>query len=239
VIHKVESFGISDIGLIRQNNEDVWAQIPEKYFYALADGMGGHKAGEVAAFLATEAVCEAVEKAPSLDATLLKKAIVEANQKIYHLSTTQNTFTGMGTTLCCCLLKEKELICAHVGDSRIYRYRKGLKRLTKDHSLREDLLAKGQIKEEDLATFPKKNVITKAIGLSLHVEPEISSAEIEPGDIYFLCSDGLTDGVSDPEIASIIETSPSIEEASKKLVSLAKAKGGSDNITILMLKITN
>ncbi len=241
--YKVQSFGISDIGLTRQNNEDLWTEIPKKCFYALADGMGGHNAGEVAAKLTIEDLCASVNAFPLLKISTeevlssLKKAILRANLKVYQLAGANPSLNGMGTTLCCFLLHEKNLIYAHVGDSRIYRYRNGLKRMTKDHSLREELYTKGEIKEGQIASYPHKNVITKAIGTTAYVQPDIEVTEVAPQDIYFLCSDGLTDRVSDSEIAHTIREADSLENASHALVSLAKSKGGHDNITILMIKI--
>ena len=232
--YSVESFGISDLGLVRDNNEDVFHEIPLHRFFILADGMGGHNAGEIAAkevvhHLSTS-VCQFFssqepyyhEDLPSQ----LHQAIVQANLWVHALSEQKKELSGMGTTLCCLLVHQDSLIYAHVGDSRIYRFRGGLQQLTEDHSL--------------LNTSPTagKNIITRAIGTSPSVEPEISLSKLEPNDIYFLCSDGLTDFVSDEELGDILTKNHScIKTASRRMIETAKTKGGSDNITVLMIKI--
>ncbi|HSW86012.1 MAG TPA: Stp1/IreP family PP2C-type Ser/Thr phosphatase [Rhabdochlamydiaceae bacterium] len=246
---KLKSYGISDIGLIRQNNEDVWSSIPECNFFALADGMGGHKAGEVAAKEAISKLCESFSQKFSLStgksatshiSNLLNQAIKEANAWVYNMASQNESFQGMGTTLCCFLLYEQTLIYAHVGDSRIYRFRDGvLKQLTVDHSLRSELIATGQLDEGTASLFPYKNIITRAIGTSPQVEPDIDACSVEPEDIYFLCSDGLTDYVTINEMHVILSQAKTIKEASEAFVNVAKEKGGNDNITVVMIKVFN
>jgi PPM family protein phosphatase len=242
---KLESYGISDIGLVRQNNEDVWDKIPEYNFFALADGMGGHKAGEVAAREAILKLCSSIRhklsqsggKATAAQAaSYLNQAIKEANTWVYEMAAQDENLHGMGTTLCCFLLCEQTLVYAHVGDSRIYRFRRALEQLTSDHSLRSELIATGQLDEGTASLFPYKNIITRAIGTSLQVEAEIASCHVEPGDIYFLCSDGLTDYVTTDKMYAILSRADTIKEASDSLVKSAKDKGGNDNITIVMIK---
>jgi len=242
---EVESYGISDIGLSRANNEDVWAELPDIRFYALADGMGGHQAGEVAAKEAVLELCDIIDALftqdpkPSAEkiSQILKQAFVDANHWVRSLAQQHPELAGMGSTLCCfCVLKET-LIYAHVGDSRIYRFRTVLTRLTEDHSLRQELLSTGDLDEEEAAAFPFKNVITRAIGTNPLIEPHIATTPVQLGDIYFLCSDGLTDYVSDDEIEAILKKHSSIKEASIELVETAKNAGGNDNITIVMIKI--
>lgn len=243
----IESFGISDIGTTRSNNEDVWAELPDDHFYVLADGMGGHLGGEVAAKESVLHVCDALERFlrahphPSIPAakSKLRQGFVEANKWIRSLAGKHPDLSGMGTTLCCILVLGKELIFGHIGDSRIYRFRNKLERLTKDHSLREELLAQGELNEKTAADFPYKNVLTRALGISSSIEPEIHQTAIHPGDIYFLCSDGLHDALSDRQIETIIRQTPNIKEAAIELVEAAKNAGGTDNITILMLKMTS
>lgn len=243
----IESFGISDIGTTRANNEDVWAELPDDHFYVLADGMGGHLAGEVAAKESVLHLCDALERflrahphpsIPAAKAELLK-GFVEANKWIRSLSGKHPELSGMGTTLCSILVLGKELIYGHIGDSRIYRFRNKIERLTKDHSRREELLAKGDLNEKTAADSANKNRLTRALGISSIIEPEIHQTTIQPGDIYFLCSDGLHDALSDRQIETIIRQTPSIKEAAIELVEAAKNAGGTDNITILMLKMTS
>lgn len=231
--YTIESFGISDLGLARTNNEDVFHEVPTHRFFILADGMGGHNAGEVAArevvhHLSTS-MCQifsSPQEEPSSLETLpnhLHKAILNANLWVHKLSEQKEEFCGMGTTLCCLLLHQNSLVYANVGDSRIYRFRASLEQLTEDHSL--------------LST--EKNIITRAIGTGPHVAPDINIAPIELNDIYFLCSDGLTDFVSDEELTQILQEHSCIKTASKKMIEAAKNKGGRDNITVLMIKVSN
>ncbi len=236
--YSVESFGISDLGLVRGNNEDVFHEIPLHRFFVLADGMGGHNAGEIAAkevvhHLSTS-VCQFFSSQEEFPFTAeeipfqLHQAIVKANLWVHALSEQKKELSGMGTTLCCLLLHKESLIYAHVGDSRIYRFRESLEQLTEDHSL--------------LNTTPtaSKNIITRAVGTNPSVEPDISLSKIEPNDIYFLCSDGLTDFVSDEELCDILTKNQScIKTASQRMIESAKNKGGSDNITVLMIKIVH
>lgn len=221
----VESFGISDLGLIRGNNEDVFHEIPMHRFFVLADGMGGHNAGEIAAKEAvhhlSSSICQIFSQQEIEDVPLhLHQAIVKANGWVHQLSEQKKEFCGMGTTLCCLLLHQSSLIYAHVGDSRIYRFRRTLQQLTEDHS-------------------SAKHLISRAIGTAPNVEPDISIADIAIDDIYFLCSDGLTDYVSDTELTEILTKHSCIKTASRRMIEAAKNKGGSDNITVLMIKISH
>lgn len=240
----MESYGVSDMGLIRTSNEDAWAELHACAFFILADGMGGHQAGEVASTKAVHALAEEMETTfSSLTSSDIKKAenqlkqmIMQVNKKVYRLSRETPSYAGMGTTLACLWIYGGKLIYGHVGDSRIYRFRqKTLTQLTEDHSLRQEMIAKGTLNLSHSASF--KNIITRAIGTQAEVVPVIQSSDLENEDIYFLCSDGLTDELSTDEIKSILLKSKTIKQASDTLVAAAKAKGGSDNITIVMVKI--
>lgn len=243
----IESFGISDIGTTRTNNEDVWAELPDDHFYVLADGMGGHLAGEVAAKESVLHLCDGIERFlrehphPTMAAAKakLRAGFVEANKWIRTLAGDHPDLSGMGTTLCCILVLGSELIYGHIGDSRIYRLRNKLERLTKDHSLREELLAQGELDEKKAADFPYKNVLTRALGISSSIEPEIQQTTLQPGDIYFLSSDGLHDALSDKQIESILRQTSNIKQAAIELVEAAKNAGSTDNITILILKMSS
>jgi protein phosphatase len=241
----IESFGISDIGTTRSNNEDVWDELPDDHFYILADGMGGHLGGEVAAKESVLHVCDALESflrqnphpsAPTVK-SYLKQTFIKANAWIRSLGAKHPDLSGMGTTLCCFLVLGKELIYANIGDSRIYRFRNILERLTQDHSLREELLAQGELTEETAAKFPRKNILTRALGISPTTLPDIHQTTVQPGDIYFLCSDGLHDALNDRQMETILRRHSSIKEAAIELVEAAKNAGGTDNITILIIKI--
>ena len=240
---KLESFGATDIGLVRLNNEDVWAQMPKERFFVLADGMGGHNAGEIAANETVRLLCDYVKEAHKNPHTtqewldILDQGVQKVNTSIFQLALKNKALEGMGTTLCFILIQNSSLIYGHVGDSRIYRLRKGrLTQLTHDHSLKGELIAKGKLDESRAASFPK-NVITRAIGTAPTVTPDIDFLPIELGDLYFLCSDGLTDVLSNAQIQEILEESSNIQTASKNLILAANQKGGIDNITILIIKI--
>lgn len=244
---EIESFAASDIGLVRQNNEDVFAHLKGQNFFILADGMGGHLAGEVAASETVVTLCNWIENFYALNPPThademiapVEKAIEEANQWVHALSIQDEEMAGMGTTLCLAMLIDKTLLYAHVGDSRIYRLRKGrISRLTVDHSLREELIASGKLDESSAASFPHKNVITRAIGTQTHVIPEIQTSDVQDGDLYFLCSDGLTDCLSDSEILRTIQSSDQVKTTIQKLIHAAKMKGAPDNITIVMFRVS-
>lgn len=241
---QIESYGLSDVGLVRENNEDVWAELLNEYCFILADGMGGHQAGEVAAKETVDILSDHIRKIIKAKKTSieelsnwLKKAIIDTNRRIYQLSLEKKELHGMGTTLCLALIHHPYLIYAHVGDSRIYRIRdQKIERLTKDHSLKDELISKGQLLEEDAPFFPYRNVITRAIGTQPQTDPEIQTTLMDPKDIYFLCSDGLTDNLSDREMLKIIISSSSLKQATERLIQNAKDKGGADNITIVMFR---
>lgn len=243
--YKLQTYSISEIGPTRKNNEDVYLEMPEHAFFALADGMGGHNAGEVAAHEAIINLSEEIEKLTLTEPWALhplishiQKAVCDANTWVYHLSQNHPSFSGMGTTLSCFLIHKESLLFAHVGDSRLYRYRDGrLEQLTEDHSLRAQLLKKGKLSPEEAHTFPKRNVVTRAVGTTKEILPDVGTTPIHSGDIYFLCSDGLSDHLRDGEMELIFQNHSSIEEISQKLVQAALNNGGKDNITIVMVKV--
>lgn len=242
MIPPIETFGVSDIGLTRQNNEDVWAEMPENHFYVVADGMGGHLAGEVAAKEAVLHFCDAVDKyfrsstPPTVSSAkrYLGETFISANSWIRRLGKDHPDLHGMGTTLCCLLLLENKVIVGHVGDSRIYRFRKGLTLLTTDHSLEQELRAKPQ---SGRSSQSYKHVLTRALGISPAIEPELLEVPYQPHDIYLLCSDGLHDALSDRQIEAIIRRSSSLKETAVELIEAAKKGGGHDNITLLLVKV--
>ncbi|MBM3199011.1 MAG: serine/threonine-protein phosphatase [Chlamydiae bacterium] len=231
-LYEIQSYGISDLGLVRTSNEDLFHSIPLHHFFALADGMGGHNAGEIAAREVIHHLSTSIHQLFASEETknrdtlpsLLYRAITQANAWVHRLSEQKAELSGMGTTLCCLLLHQDSLVYANVGDSRIYRFREELTQITEDHSLYPHTLA-------------GKNIITRAIGTGPYVEPDIHITAVKPGDLYFLCSDGLTDYVSDIELLHILRRTPCIQTASAKMVQAAKDKGGHDNITILMVRV--
>lgn len=243
--HPTKACGISDVGLVRQNNEDVWAELPDLGFYILADGMGGHQAGEIASREAVEVLSRLLQKGfrgktKDLESSIdhIRQAIVDVNSHVYHLSRKSPELKGMGTTLCLLYIHSNGIILAHVGDSRIYRFRSGkLCQLTKDHSLLRELVDLGQIHESQMKDFHYKNIITRAIGTEPIVEPAIDKTEFQPLDTYILCSDGLSDLLSIEEMERVITDSSTLSDAATSLVSLSKMKGGHDNVTLLLIEL--
>ncbi|GAB4188829.1 MAG: Stp1/IreP family PP2C-type Ser/Thr phosphatase [Simkaniaceae bacterium] len=246
-LNNLEFFGLSDIGLGRANNEDVFFLLPQYQFFVLADGMGGHKAGEVAAEEAASFLSSSIEETflsmqnkPCAEELqeILKNTIKKANRYIHHLGTKHKKYEGMGTTLCSILFYEKEVIYGHVGDSRIYRFRQGeLSQLTRDHSLKNELIAQGYRVENMKEKI--NNVLTKAVGTSLDVTPDVNMVTAQLGDIFLTCSDGLSDVVSDMRIQEIFSMELSVAETVQALVDEALANGGGDNITAVVIKIKN
>lgn len=245
--YTLQACGFSDTGLVRQNNEDYWAHILEDNFFVLADGMGGHQAGEVASREAVTHLCRLLKEAgldqfqkKSLDELedLLRSAIQQLNGKIFALSCQNEKWKGMGTTLCCLLIHPEGIVYAHVGDSRIYRFRQGvLEQLTQDHSLLRELMDLGQLGEPDMDKFLYRNILTRAVGTEPIVEPEVHSSDVQIDDVYLLCSDGLTDMVAPDEIQNILSHSNTIHETTKKFIKTAKDRGGHDNITVILIKV--
>lgn len=232
------SIGLTDIGLGRTNNEDVWTALSDIGFFALADGMGGHRAGEVAAREAIDFVCESAKKIKSRDCMELmiemRHAIEKANRKIYQMGKNDRHLHGMGTTLCCLFWTEEVIVYAHVGDSRIYRLRdKKLELLTQDHSLFARYMAS---QKPSTTPFPYKNVITRSIGGAGKANPEIAIAAHRIGDLYLLCTDGLTDVLSLKEMENILNHTSNFSIASGRLIEAAKIKGSCDNMTLLMIQ---
>ncbi|MCH9612873.1 MAG: Serine/threonine phosphatase stp [Chlamydiia bacterium] len=233
VQHK--SFGISDRGLVRPNNEDVYLERPEDGYFLLADGMGGHQAGEVA----SKEVVSYIEKRMSSllssgepfasiesVAKQLKQLIENASSWVHYLGSSHDHLEGMGSTLCMMLFFQTHLICAHIGDSRIYSFRNGtLSQLTEDHSA---------YRRAEAGPY---RVLTRAVGTQMLTEPEVSMVPVQLGDFYLMCSDGLSDLVSDQVIGEILSLSATIQEKSLRLVEEAKAMGGRDNITLVLVEV--
>lgn len=238
---KFKAVGISDIGSIRKNNEDVWISLPEIGFFALADGMGGRNAGEIAAQRTIDLLSQGaaqISKIDHMELILEMRLIIEnANRHVYELGLQNQNYQGMGTTLCCLLWTPDAIIYAHVGDSRIYRFRENkLSLLTQDHSLFAQWLATGKLAEECATPYPYKHVITRAIGGPGKANPEIAIATQQEGDLFFLCSDGLSDVLALEEMEQILMQESDLHLAGQQLIETAKIKGSSDNMTIVMVQ---
>ncbi len=230
----LQFFGLSDIGLNRHTNQDFWAAFPELNFFALADGMGGRKGGEIAAKEAVTSLSESIRQfSPEADLPQeLFKAIEQANLWVYNMGCDIKPLSGMGTTLACVLWTPTFIYYAHVGDSRIYRLRNGqLQLLTRDHSLLQRWLSKKKL----YGPSPPKNIITRAIGTKGRANPELAGCEVHSGDLFLLCSDGLSDAVPRGELEEILTLSATLQIAAHTMIERAKNKGSSDNITALII----
>lgn len=244
---RTEVYGTSDVGLVRQRNEDNWAELPEHKVYVLADGMGGHNAGDIASAEAVFTFCELARMGlASLDSEqgiegvvrLFSSIIEKVNEKIYCMGEEDPSLKGMGTTLCSLYFQEKYLVYGHVGDSRIYRLKNGVfEQLTDDHSLIRELMQFAKLSKKQAEDCASKSIITKAVGTSSHVIPSVGYCMHEPGDVYLMCSDGLSDFVSDQEARAILLQQPTLEAAAQKLVQAAKEHGGLDNITVVLVRV--
>ena len=229
----------TDIGLLRQTNEDSYVCVDSK-FYIVADGMGGHVAGEVASKLVVDTVREFLyqaELAGSIDENSLMKAISLANQVIFEKAEHNEQYKGMGTTISMVYFIENKCLWAHVGDSRIYIYRnQKLSQITEDHSLVWNLVASGSITEEEAASHPQRNMLTRAVGVDADVEVDTGQLEIYKDDVFLLCSDGLTNMVDNEKIKEIIYA-PAFDGVAGKLIDAALHAGGADNITAIIIKV--
>ena len=228
----------SDVGIVRSLNEDYAGYIEEEEFklYVVADGMGGHNAGEVASEMAVKAVEAYVkENYKEQGSNVLENAVLFANEKIYNKAIVGSEYKGMGTTLVAALVYRNTIIVANVGDSSCFGViDNNITKITKDHSLVQELIDSGSITEEEGRNHPKKNVITRALGTNNVVKIDIFKVDINTYDKYLLCTDGLSNEVLKEEILREINDINDYNTACDKLVLLAKNRGGRDNITVLL-----
>jgi serine/threonine protein phosphatase PrpC len=231
---------VSDRGRKRPTNEDAFGYSVEDGVYLVCDGMGGAAAGEVASSLAVDEVMRVLTvRAPDTPlSSLLEQAISAANSVIYSRAQSNSKLNGMGTTLVALVTEERRIQILNVGDSRCYRFRIGnLEQITQDHSLVDEQVRLGRMSEEEALRSPLRNVITRALGTQSRVTADIFDLQAEPGDLFLLCSDGLTREVSDIGIASILAEERSLEELCGDLVNAANRAGGGDNITCLLVRV--
>lgn len=228
------------VGRKRRMNEDRYALAPDLGLYLVADGMGGHTAGQVASELAAEAALRAVRTLQGTSASLSEKlryAVTSANREIYQTGRQQPELSGMGTTLVAVLVAEGRAALAHVGDSRAYLVRGGrIRQLTDDHSLVGELLRRREISEDAARDHPHRHVLTRALGVRPVVEPDLAELSPEAGDVFVLCSDGLTVHAQDHEICQQVLEEDDPDTCVESLVELANRRGGEDNITVLVLR---
>src|ERR671930_93408 len=231
----VEQAFRTDTGRQRDANEDSYfAQSP---VFAVADGMGGAQAGEVASRLAAESF-DAVQRGEESPEAYLRAIAKTANARIHRLAESDTSRSGMGTTLTAALVEGDEVGFAHVGDSRAYLFRDGeLKLLTSDHSLVEELRRQGRLTDEQAEDHPQRSIITRALGPERDVEVDTMTYRARPGDVYLLCSDGLTTMIKEDRIAAIMAESKTLDHAVRRLVREANEAGGRDNITVIAFRL--
>jgi len=236
MLRVADHFERSDTGRARRENEDsFYARSP---MFAVADGMGGAQAGEVASQLAVEVLQNGLPDGRGSVEERLRELVGEANSRINALSRTDDQRAGMGTTMTLAYVGEDELSVAHVGDSRLYRLREGgFERLTDDHTLVEELVRQGKLTPQEADTHPQRSIITRALGPEAAVETDSHTWPARDGDVYLICSDGLTSMISERQVGDIMVSARSLEEAGRRLIDAANAAGGRDNITVILFRL--
>jgi serine/threonine protein phosphatase PrpC len=230
--------GASDTGRKRRRNEDSYVIAPP--LFAVADGMGGAQAGEIASKLAAAAL-EDTDSGALAGEARVTSLIQEANRRVYERSNEDPSASGMGTTITVALVEDTGVTIGHVGDSRAYRYREGsIEQITEDHSLVNELMKSGKLSPEEAETHPQRSVITRALGTDPDVDVDSFTVETQEGDVFLLCSDGLTTMVDDHDILGVLEKHrDDLDRATKSLVSAANRGGGEDNITVIAFAISD
>ncbi len=243
---RARACGLSDVGVLRSHNEDCFEIDPEHQMFVVADGMGGHSHGEIASRIAVQAIRDQLAtlperlpvSSPPKHAARLRDAIRLAHERVLAAIRQDASLHGMGTTVVGMLLDGESVAVAHVGDSRAYRLRDGkLELLTQDHTWVNEQVVAGFLSEEQARVHPLKNVVTRALGGDAEVEVDVREWKVLPGDLYMLCSDGLTTMLSDAEILERLRAPGRLEELCARLVRDANARGGFDNISVVLLRI--
>ncbi|MDH3748325.1 MAG: Stp1/IreP family PP2C-type Ser/Thr phosphatase [Gammaproteobacteria bacterium] len=250
---KIDFAEVTDVGRVREHNEDAIGSDPAIGLMVLADGMGGYNAGEVASGIAvqivTELATEAAHREDRADidphsglmrqSIILRDAVYRANKIIFQTAQSQTHCEGMGTTIVACMFYDNKVSIAHVGDSRAYRLRSGqFEQVTLDHSLLQELVDRGFYSAEEAQRSTNRNYVTRALGVEPTVEVEVHEHEVLPDDFYLLCSDGLPDMVEDEDIHLTISTfNASLAVVSQQLVDLANNQGGRDNVSVMVAQV--
>jgi serine/threonine protein phosphatase PrpC len=244
--------GLSDVGVIRSHNEDCFDIDPGNQVFVVADGMGGHSHGEIASRIAVEAIRDVIAKTADEDATLpfeldprlrrhanrLKAAIRIAHDRVLKAIRQDAALHGMGTTVVGLILAGDSAAIAHVGDSRCYRLRDGkLELLTQDHTWVNEQVVAGFLSEEQARVHPLKNVVTRALGGDADVEVDVREYQVTPGDLFLLCSDGLTTMLNDREILERVRSAEKLEDVCGRLVRDANSRGGYDNVSVVLVRV--
>ena len=238
----LKAWGMKDIGKCREINQDYISVSEEPIgnlpnLFLVADGMGGHKAGDLASEYTVAKVQEAVSKSmQTIPYQILKGAFQYANQKLLEKAGESDSYTGMGTTLVAATVKNDAVYVVNVGDSRLYKIGDKIEQITEDHSLVEEMVRMGEISKEQARNHPDKNIITKAMGGSDTGEPDYVDTDLQKGECLVMCADGLTNMVSDRQIKEIVELRTDLESCAKELIRAANQNGGRDNIAVVLIE---
>jgi len=235
-----QATALTSTGRVRNHNEDAFGYLADRGIFVVCDGMGGAAGGEIASRLATDTVLEHIaqrsDSASPQD--LMHAAVLRANRAVHDRAESDPGLSGMGTTLVALLLTPPHALIAHAGDSRCYLFRNGrLTRQTHDHSLVDEQIRLGTLTREEAEHSPFRSVITRAVGTQPSVTPELLQIELEPGDLFLLCTDGLTREVDEDSIARLLEAGANLDLTAHTLVEAANEAGGRDNITCLLVRI--
>lgn len=249
---RIEIYGLTDVGRVRDHNEDSIGENPDLGLVVLADGMGGHRGGEVASAITVSTILETLAdelkrirsgeiddgSGYSLASIAVQNAVIRANENVFTSSKQHSQYRGMGTTVVVLLFHDDRFTVAHVGDSRLYRYRDGeLDQITHDHSLMQELVDRGFYTSDQAGESLNRNLVTRAIGVEESVEVDVHEGTAHTGDIYLLCSDGLTDMLEDHVIKRTIEDhSEDLEKIAAELVRMSNESGGKDNISAILAR---
>ena len=238
----MKEFAATDVGKVREVNQDcVFSSIGPvgclPNLFIVADGMGGHKAGDIASRLTVDSVVDKLSKVNSKDyISVITDTIIKVNKEVIDKAAESQDYAGMGTTLVVATVFDNILKVANVGDSRLYVVGEDIIQITRDHSLVEEMVINGQLDRADARVDKRKNIITRAIGGESKVEAEMFSVELKPEDKILMCSDGLSNMVDDAEILEIINREPDIEKAARMLIDAANENGGKDNISVVIVE---
>ena len=250
---QIEVAGTTHVGMKRNHNEDNYLVVPDQRLFCVADGMGGHSSGEVASKIAVDELAgffdrttrdeEAtwpykLDRSRTYEENRLVTGIKLANLRIFERAQVEARYKGMGTTIVSIHFSKEQVLVGHVGDSRVYRFRAGaLAQLTEDHSLLNDYIKAKKLTPEEIEKFPHKNVIVRALGMKDSVQVDVSRHDPRAGDVFLLCSDGLSGMVPDPKITEILSANAELEKAAQLLIDAANANGGVDNVTVVLARV--
>lgn len=239
----MKAFALTDVGKNRVTNQDyvycksdAVGNLPNVFI--VADGMGGHKAGDIASVTAVDAVLKSIEQSQKTDViSIMEEAVREANKTLYEKSKCNEEWAGMGTTLVLATVVDSTIFVANIGDSRLYLIDDGIHQITRDHSYVEEMVSIGEIDKSEARTHSKKNIITRAIGVEEETHADFFEVQFKKGDKLLMCSDGLTNMIEDNDILSVIAGNNNIESTVHKLIDLANDSGGKDNIAVLIAEL--